>query len=256
MSVIRKLLPSGLVDHYRGKLEKTKMHAKRVAFYRSFLDKDDLVFDIGANVGERVAALLEVGCRVVAVEPQEECCALIRRFKAKPDSLHVVPKACGATTGSAELKSGGGTDVLATISKEYIATMKKSGRHGAHSWQKSCTVPVCTADDLVREFGTPRFIKIDVEGFEVPVLEGLNTAPEILSFEFTPEMAVAMQVCVGHCERMGLVEFNISFGESMRFARDEWISGARMRKMIDVLEGDSCLFGDVFARRPQRTVGR
>jgi len=249
MSIIRKLLPSGLVDHYRVRRERAKMHAKRVAFYRSFLLKDDMVFDIGANVGERVAALLEVGCRVVAVEPQEECCALIRKFKAKPGSLHVVPKACGATTGSAELRSGSGTDVLATISKEYISTVKKSGRFGAHSWEKTKTVPVCTADDLVREFGTPRFIKIDVEGFEVPVLEGLNTAPEILSFEFTPEMAAAMQVCVGHCERMGLVEFNISYGETMRFARDEWISTACMREIIDVLEGDSSLFGDVFARR-------
>lgn len=249
MSIIRKLLPSGLVDHYRARREKTKMHAMRVAFYRSFLSKGDLVFDIGANVGERVAALLDVGCRVIAVEPQEECCALIRSFKAKPDSLYVVPKACGATTGSAELKSGSGTDVLATISDDYISTVAKSGRFGAHSWEKTRTVPVCTAGDLVREFGMPRFIKIDVEGFEVPVLEGLNTAPEILSFEFTPEMPAAMQECVGHCERLGLVKFNISYGEAMRFARDEWISASRMREMINVLEGDSSLFGDIFSRR-------
>lgn len=249
MSIIRKLLPSGLVEHYRAEREKAKMHARRVAFYRSFLSEGDLVFDIGANIGERVAALLDVGCRVIAVEPQEECCALIRSLKAKPDSLYVVPKACGATTGSAELKSGSGTDVLATISEEYISTVAKSGRFGAHSWEKTRTVPVCTADDLVREFGTPRFIKIDVEGFEVPVLEGLNVAPEILSFEFTPEMAAAMQVCVGHCEKLGLVEFNISYGESMRFARGKWVSASHMRQTIDALEGDSSLFGDVFARR-------
>jgi FkbM family methyltransferase len=225
------------------------MHAKRVSFYRSFLSKDDLVFDIGANIGERVAALLDVGCRVIAVEPQEECCALIGSIKTESGSLHIVPKACGATAGSAELKSGSGTDVLATLSEEYTSTVAKSGRFGSHSWEKTRTVPVCTADDLVRDFGVPRFIKIDVEGFEVPVLEGLNTAPEILSFEFTPEMSSAMQQCVGHCERLGLVEFNISYGESMRFARGEWVSASHMRHTIDVLEGDSSLFGDIFARR-------
>ena len=127
--------------------------------------------------------------------------------------------------------------------------MAKGGRFGAHSWEKTRTVSVCAADDLVREFGTPRFIKMNVEGFGVPVLEGLNTAPEILSFEFTPEMSVSMQACVGHCERLGLIEFNISYGESMRFAREEWVSASRMREMIVVLEGDSSLFGDIFARR-------
>jgi FkbM family methyltransferase len=225
------------------------MHALRVAFYQSFLSERDLVFDIGANVGERVAALLAAGCRVVAVEPQEECCALIRSLAANPGFLTVVPKACGAKAGTAELKSGGGTDVLATISEEYISTVAKSGRFGAHKWEATRTVPVCTAEDLVVKFGTPRFIKIDVEGFEVPVLEALSTAPQILSFEFTPEMTAAMLACIDHCERLGLSEFNISYGESMRFARAEWINAESMREIVRILGGDSSLFGDIFARR-------
>jgi hypothetical protein len=102
---------------------------------------------------------------------------------------------------------------------------------------------------LVAEFGAPRFIKIDVEGFEVPVLEGVSTAPQILSFEFTPEMTAAMLACVDHCERLGLSEFNISYGESMRFAREDWINADSMREIVQILGGDSSLFGDIFARR-------
>ena len=38
--------------------------------YRGFLRPDDLAFDIGAHVGDRVASFRRLGARVVAVEPQ------------------------------------------------------------------------------------------------------------------------------------------------------------------------------------------
>ena len=44
--------------------------------YAQFVKRDDLVFDIGAHVGDRVAAFRRLGAQVVAVEPQR---ALIRR---------------------------------------------------------------------------------------------------------------------------------------------------------------------------------
>ena len=67
MSIISKLLPSGIVDRYRAIREKKRMHAKRVAFYESFLSKGDLVFDIGANVGVTVGVgvLLGVGVKII-----------------------------------------------------------------------------------------------------------------------------------------------------------------------------------------------
>ena len=40
------------------------------ALYRRFVKRGDLVFDIGAHVGDRVAAFRRLGARVVAVEPQ------------------------------------------------------------------------------------------------------------------------------------------------------------------------------------------
>ena len=40
--------------------------------YRQFVRPGDLVFDIGAHVGNRARALAAIGCRVVALEPQPD----------------------------------------------------------------------------------------------------------------------------------------------------------------------------------------
>ena len=46
--------------------------------YGRFVKSGDLVFDIGAHVGDRVAAFRRLGARVVAVEPQP---ALVKTLK-------------------------------------------------------------------------------------------------------------------------------------------------------------------------------
>ena len=38
--------------------------------YRRFVQRGDLVFDVGAHVGDRVASFRRLDVRVVAVEPQ------------------------------------------------------------------------------------------------------------------------------------------------------------------------------------------
>src|ERR671937_1208282 len=46
--------------------------------YGQFVQPGDLVFDIGAHVGDRTAAFRRLGARVVAVEPQP---ALVRTLR-------------------------------------------------------------------------------------------------------------------------------------------------------------------------------
>ena len=40
--------------------------------YRTFAGPNDLVFDLGAHVGNRTRALVRLGCRVIALEPQPD----------------------------------------------------------------------------------------------------------------------------------------------------------------------------------------
>lgn len=242
-------MPFGLVQRARLKSELAEAHRRRIGFYRQILGDDDLVFDIGANVGERTSALLEAGCRVVAVEPQAECCKILKKLERGNPRLTVLQKACGPTEGEAELKTGGRTDVLASLSLEYITRVQDSGRFSDHRWTERISVTVCSLDDLIRKFGLPRYIKIDVEGYEPEVLSGLHACPRLLSFEYIPELSDRMRVCLDECMRLGFDEFNLSAGDSMRFSRQDWVSEKRIRAIVDALEGDTSFFCDIFARQ-------
>ena len=48
-------------------------------FYGALVRPGDLCFDIGAHLGDRTAHFLTLGARVVAVEPQPQLMALLRR---------------------------------------------------------------------------------------------------------------------------------------------------------------------------------
>ena len=48
--------------------------------YRRFVQRGDLVFDIGAHVGDRIASFRRLGARVVAVEPQPALATAISMF--------------------------------------------------------------------------------------------------------------------------------------------------------------------------------
>ena len=61
--------------------------------YRQFAQPGDLVFDIGAHVGNRARALAALGCRVIALEPQPDFARLLRLLFARNARIEVVEAA-------------------------------------------------------------------------------------------------------------------------------------------------------------------
>jgi len=139
---------------------------------RTFVERGDLVFDVGANVGQVTSILLDIGARVIAIEPNPPLADLVRsRY-----GVHVEQCAIGAAPGTATLRLGRDPG-HSTLSAEWAALHEE--RLGGE-----ISVPLRTLEGLIEEHGEPRFVKIDVEGFEPEVLQGLERP---LSFEFQCE---------------------------------------------------------------------
>ncbi|MEP2777050.1 MAG: FkbM family methyltransferase [Luteolibacter sp.] len=217
------------------------------SLYGSFVSSGDLCFDVGANFGNRVRCFRALGCKVVAVEPQAICLSRLRRAFGTDREVILEPKAAGATQGTATLRTSS-VHVLSTLSDAFVKKTRASGRFAAVSWGGEETVEVTTLDALIAVHGTPRFVKIDVEGFESEVLAGLAHAVPALSFEWTPEIPDNSLACLQILAALGNYEFNYSWGESMRLARPVWLNQMAMARVVEEFAGENQMFGDIYAR--------
>jgi FkbM family methyltransferase len=225
----------------------TSHDQEMLEFYRGFVSAGDVVFDVGANIGNRVKILLRLGARVVAVEPQRECAKVLRAVFGRDPQFVLVEKALGAAEGQAEIMISD-ANTISSLSREWMDAVVDSGRFGDQRWDRTQPVALTTLDRLIEQYGDPAFVKIDVEGFEYEVVKGLSRPVAALSLEFTPEVSDSTFRCLEHLERLGEIRSNYSVGESMRLALEQWVPRSELVGILSTLKEDHQMFGDVYVR--------
>ena len=123
----------------------------------------------------------------------------------------------------------------------------KQGRFKEQKWDNRIQVKVRTLDGLIREFGEPRLIKVDVEGHELHVVRGLSKKSGIISFEFTNEFADHAIEIIRLLVIRGYTHFNLAIGETTEFALPEWVGFYKIAQLIDSIRVNTNLWGDVYA---------
>lgn len=220
---------------------------------RQFAGPGDVVFDVGAHVGDRLASFRRLGAKVVALEPQPVCARFLRFVHGRDSGVTLVEAAAGKTPGTLEMHVNTRNPTVSTLSKDFVASSNgAAGWEGQH-WDRTIVTPVTSLDALRAQHGEPRFIKIDVEGFEADVLSGLSAAVPALSFEFTTIQRDVAYTCLNMCDHLGYARYNISLGESQVFAFDAPISALAMRNFVEGLP-HTANSGDIYAFRDDWTA--
>lgn len=217
-------------------------------FYASFVRSGDLCFDIGAHVGNRLLPWTRLGATVVAVEPQPALLDFLRSVYGRSPRITLIDKAVGAAPGRATLHVSSRFPTVTTLSQRWIGAVQHDASFANVRWDHQVEVEVTTLDQLIAQHGTPQFCKIDVEGFELAVLQGLSKPLPALSFEYIPaaiEMSIA---CVERLTALGSYFFNWCEGETYRFCEPHWLSAAAMINQLKRMQS-SARSGDVYARR-------
>jgi FkbM family methyltransferase len=217
----------------------------RINFYKNLVRPGNLCFDVGANIGNRTEVFLNLGAKVVAIEPQKSCIDILLEKFGKEIIIEKV--GLGPEISEMEMFIAD-ESTISTFSKEFIEKTKDNKfRH--NSWNQKISIPITTLDILISKYGTPDFCKIDVEGFEPEVLKGLSKAIPKISFEYNvPELSKNVQSCLQQLNNLSTnYRYNYCIGESMKLELSEWVGYKIFSDTIASKQFLTSDFGDIYA---------
>ena len=189
-----------------------------------------LIFDIGANYGEKAIIFARIADKVVCVEPSKTAVQVLNdRFSA---FKNVVIRRNGV--GSYD-----GIALFHEFAKEhaYSTFSDKWDDHVSAFAGKSLAdeVSILTIDSLISIYGQPDFIKIDVEGWEIEVIRGISSPIKLISFEcnlnqFLQESIESIHYLSKICEK---AKFNYCLTEPPEnLELKQWASAEQMIEIV------------------------
>lgn len=170
-------------------------------------NKGKLLFDIGANRGDATWAGLNKGFnKVVALEPAPKTFnELVSNYKN--DSRVVTLQLAASNSVGAEVEFYDCVeDGLSTLSKSWLT----DGKYGGKEYE-TITAKTITIDKLVEEYGVPDLIKIDVEGAETLVFQGMTKYSGMIAFEWTDITLDQHAQQIKYLSTLGYTEYAIQF---------------------------------------------
>lgn len=170
----------------------------------------NLVFDIGANTGYTVEHFRQRAKSVVAFEPNPD---LANNLRTRFQGMNVIVDERGLSNECGrKIFHLCNAHTISTFSPEWISHSRFTG---TYNWDKSIEVETLTLDHAIEIYGTPDYIKIDVEGYEFEVLSCFESLLEntIISFEWAEEQKDKITETIKHLRKIGYDSFAYTDGD-------------------------------------------
>ncbi|PWE33726.1 FkbM family methyltransferase [Maritimibacter sp. 55A14] len=162
------------------RMERNQRKARAEGFMlgvTALLKPGDLVLDCGANVGAVTTLLAATGADVIAFEPDPYAFGRLEEATAEMPNVTRINAAVGVEAGQVELMRAENFDTNPS-GASVKSTIMAGGR--SISAENAVEVPVIAFPDFLREKiaerGEIAFVKMDIEGAELDILEAMEAA--------------------------------------------------------------------------------
>ena len=198
---------------------------REIHFYKSFLQPCDLIFDIGANDGHKTEALLHLAERVVCCEPDEKNFRTLQiRFRSRKGRVYLEKLAIGSKKEKACMHIHNEGSAFNTLNEKFKNVLQSDA---LEKWNEKIrfhgtrVVEVDTLEAMIKKYGRPFFIKIDVEGYELEVIKGLNQPIPYVSLEcLFPDFRKELDELLNCLARLDPApKYNIALQEKLQFEK-------------------------------------
>lgn len=216
-------------------------HYRNKKFYGGLVAKNQLCFDIGANIGAKSKLLLSLGAKVIAFEPQTSCFKVLNQMADAHPDFTFCPCAVGGKNETKTLHLANNSEV-ATLSEDFIDYFSGETVY----WSQTEKVSVKSLDSLIEKYGRPDFCKIDTEGYELAILSALHHRLPLIEFEFTGGFTEDTVKIISLLDD-GNTRFNYILNENLKFRLKDWVSAQEMILIFQTLP-KARLHGNIFAK--------
>lgn len=226
--------------------ERKYLNKMMIEHYKQFVKRDDLIFDLGANNGNRTNIFLILGAKkIVAVEPTTYSYNLLKKRFGKNKKVTLLKKEIYDRRGIAEINVCSDT-AYSTFDKEELNDLKKNNELKNLEWNQKEKVQLISLNDIIQKEGIPDFVKIDIEGSEEKALSTLKYSIPSFSFEYHANFKKKTLKCINYICNLGRYEFNYSERETFKFILKNWCDGERIKK--EILKKENNDWGDIYCR--------
>ena len=150
-----------------------------VNFYKVFLKTDKLIFDLGANIGDKTHIFSFFSKKIVSYEPEEKLCEKLKLRFRNFKSIIIKNKVLSDKIGEINFYSVQDDESYSSILKNYTIDHPQLKNRKVIKKIKNST----NLNEEIKLHGVPYYIKIDCEGAEETILKDLDYFVDIISFE-------------------------------------------------------------------------